>query len=364
MDLNDDQTADAVAEPTSSPDVTEGTSSSEVVDNAPESPADAIRKEFMEKWGEDEPGEPDESEEAEDAPAETDEPEADTDTAKDTQKSETDTSDDAEDDAFRIPDDEFKALPAGVKQRLGHLNAESKKAKRELAELNAKLEPLQDKSERFDQLQTFVQENNIESTNVTLAFNAMAELSKGNFQGFIDLVQPWYDQAMQATGKALPPTLQQRVDDGYLTMEDAQELAKATATSQYSQAEAERMRKQQQEQKAQNAAAGEQQRAVQAIDAREAHYKSVDPDYAHKSPAIASVIRMALENGAQIKTSEDAVKLVDQAYKTVSETFKTPAAKPKPTPPRPTATAPARGEPEPTNTLEAITQGLRGLPSA
>ena len=368
MDPNDTTAApEAAADTTPSPSVTEGTSSSEVVDKAPESAADAIRNSFMEKWGSENPEDTGESEEeAEPEAAEEDGAEEDAEAPVDAeakQKSEDEPSpadtDDGEDDLFRIPDEQFKALPDGVKKRLGHLNTRAKKAERELSEVNARIQPLEEKSSRFDQLQTFVQSHDIEPQNVTLAFNAMAKMSQGDFQGFLDLVTPWYQHAQQAVGAVIAPDLQQRVDDGYLTEEDARAMTKARTEAEVAKGRLNARTERDKQRDEETAAETNRTKIINAINEREAHFKSSDPDYALKSAAIASTIEFAIRAGNVPKSVKEAQEMVNDAHAIVTKSFVKPKPKPPATPPRPSSSNPTRGEAQPATLQDALYQKLR-----
>lgn len=357
MDPNEqtEATVDVAAEQTLSPSETDGASSSEAAVEAPETAEEAIRREFLEKYGSDDGEETPEDEDAAAAADDTDTPEA-------AQKPETDIqSDDDEDDAFRIPDEDFKGLPQGVKQRIGHLNAKAKKAEREKSELQAEMTPLRDAHERFSTLQNYVKEHDIQPQNVTLAFDAMAKMSRGDFQGFIDAIKPFYDHAMQAAGAAISPDLQQRVDDGYLTEEDAKELTRARVQTQTFKGQAEQFRQRDSERQQQERQSQQTNGILTAINDREAQLKASDPDYALKSQAMKAEIQWLLENGAVPKTAQQALAMVNKAYENVSAKYVKPVA-PKPTPPRPSASTPPRGRPEPATTKDAITQSLRDFP--
>lgn len=358
MDLENEQTAPEVeADMALTPSATDGASSSDAADEAPESMADVIAREFQEKYGDGEPGEPDEPED--DAAPESDAAPAE---AKSEQTPEEDQKDDG-DDEFRIPDEQFKALPDGVKKRLGHLNARAKKAEREIADREKEMEPLRDAHQRFTQLQTFVQDNEIEPQNVTLAFNAMAAMSRGDYKGFLDLVSPWVAVAQQATGAAISPDLQQRVDDGYLSAEDAQEITRSRVQSQVSQSKLEKLTASQQQARQAEQGQANVQSVIAAIQSREAEIKSSDPDYAQKAQAMQAMVGFALESGARPQNADQAVQMVNDAYARVNATFVRPTP-PKATMPRPTASPSPRGAPAPENTKDAIFAALRDMPSA
>lgn len=334
-----------------SPSATEGASSSDAAATEPKTAEEAIRRDFLEKYGDGDTEETD----VEEADAETAEAEQ-TPESEEENVAPADT-DDAEDDKFRIPDDQFKALPDGVRQRLGYLNARAKKAERELTTARQQVEPLKDAHERFTKLQTYVQDNGIEPQNVTLAFDAMARMSKGDYKGFIDAIKPFYDHALQATGGSILPELQQRVDDGYLSEDDARELTKARAQSEALTGRMQSVERQMATERQTREQAASQQRIVAAVNEREAHYKTSDPDYALKSQAVRSAVEMVLGKGAVPQSPEDAVKLIDDAYALVNANFARPVT-PKATPPRPAVSSAPRGATKPTSSYEAVLASL------
>lgn len=352
MDPNDDQTApEAEADTALTPSATDGASSSDAAEEAPESTADMLMREFQEEHGD-----PDAPEDAEESP------ESDAEPAEAEQKPEEEQTDSTDDQEFRIPDEQFKSLPEGVRKRLGHLNTRAKKSERELGDLRKEMEPLKDAHERFTTLQNFVQENEIQPENVTTLFNAAAAMSKGDYQSFIDAVKPFYEQAQQALGTTIAPDLQARVDDGYLSMEDAQALTQARTQNQIHQGKIETLTNRQKADREAQSAQAAQQQMVSAITAREQELQSSDPDYAQKSQAMQSMVKFALENGARPKNAQDAVKIVNDAYARVNETFQKPAP-PKPTTPRPSASSSPRGNPEPKSTYELLMQQGTDTPS-
>ena len=345
-----DQT-DTVADEALSPGATEeGASSSDASDQEEVSLAETLAKDFHEEHGDAEPG-------AEEPDTEDD---ADPETDKATESEQTPEQaevDDADDEEFRIPDDEFKALPQGVKKRIGHLNTRWKKAERELTDVKAELPTLKDTHERFTKIQNFVQENNIEPENVTKMFDMAAMLSRGDFQGFLTTIKPFYDYAAQAAGQVISPDLQEQVENGYLTEEHARELTRSRMQSQTYQAQAERYRTQAEQSRSQQTESQERGRMVEAINQRESHLQATDPDYARKKPVIESLVKMAINNGAKPRTAQQAIALLDDAYAQAGTIAPAPA--PRATAPRPTSTSPGRGAAEPQSLQEAIALSLQ-----
>ncbi len=349
----EDQTVDeTVADETASPAETDGASSSDAADQGSETLADAMAKEFAEKYGDAEPG-------AEEPAPEEPEPEPESEQTPETAAQD---ADDPDDDEFRIPDEQFKALPDGVKKRIGHLNTRWKKAERELSEVKTELPTLKDAHERFTRIQSFVQEHNIEPENVTKMFDMVAMLSRGDYKGFLETIKPFYDHAAQAAGQTIAPDLQKQVEDGYLTEEHARELTAARMQGQTYKSQADRYRQQSEQLRQQHTQQVEQSRMIDAITQREAHLKATDPDYAQKQPMLKAMVELALKNGARPQNAQQAIALVDDAYTRVSAMA--PAPRPaRPTTPRPSASSPPRGAPAPKTLEEAIEQSLSQMPS-
>jgi len=349
-ELETETAIEAVADQTSSPEVTEGVSSSDTTEEDTRSPAEMARDEFLEKYGkaEDE-GEGDEKPDEKPADAQAEAPK----TEDAPEKSEAVQKDDSEDE-LRITDDEFKKLPENVRQRIGHLNARAKKAERQLEENATQVETFKDSHERFSQLTTFVEQNNIQPENVTKAFDMMAQLSKGDYDGFLAQVMPWVDLAQQATGKAYAPDLQERIDNGYLTEEAAREITQSRRKAEQAEGRA-----QQHETKLQAKTAEETQvenldKIVSAVNAREAELRSSDPDYAQKSARVKAAMEFAMKRGGVPKTPAEGVEMVNDAYALIGQSK--PAAPKLPTPPRPSSSTSTRGQAIPKSLNDVISQ--------
>ena len=337
MDPNEIQetTPEVAADQTASPAETEGASSSDAAAEEAPSVQDAVMSALVGDDSEEKAEETAEEDPKDEAPAE---PEETTDPAAEAEQ--TPQTDD-EDDDDRIPEEEFKALPDGVRRRLGKLNSTAKKAQRDLAEANGRIEAMQSSHDNFTQIQGFVQEHRIEPQNVTLAFDAMARLSRGDHAGFLEAVKPFYEMAQQAVGGTVSSDLQSRVDEGYLTEADAKALTAARAQQAQLQARLQQEQNLNAQRVQQDQQARHQQSIVTAVSQREAALRQSDPDYALKEPAVKQAVQMILANGAVPQSVEQAQAMVDQAYGLVNQNF----VKPKPvsaTPPRVTSSTVTR----------------------
>lgn len=354
----------SAADTASSPDATEGASTSEAA--AEKTPAEAIRDEFLKKWG-------DTDEESS--------TEADPKAAREDDKSEAKSSTDGEtegekpakakaedgiddktadkddgDEEFRLSDAEFKALPEGVRKRIGHLNARAKKAERQLEGLNSEFSAAKEEAGRLTQLRAFAEKNNFEPTDVQLAFSLIADLRNGRFKEFLERAEPMIQGAREASGQAFAKDLQDRVDQGYLTEEDAREMTRMRAAEARAKEQSERARQrvQQSQQASQQQAA--QQAIVNATVQRGEELKASDPDYAQLEPTILSFVESQLQL-AFPRTPEQAVALVNKAHEFAKNNRPKTTPKP-PTPPRPSSSAVSRGRKEPASSKEAIQDAL------
>lgn len=328
-----------VAEQTSSPDVTEGASTSEAAAPEEKSTADAIRDAFLEKFGDgtgkddqdtsDEGGDEEEPEETADAErSQAPESEA--------KPGDAGAKDDG-DGEFRLSDEEFAKLPDGARKRIGHLNARAKRAERELADL-------QPVAQRMDELEGFVRENGIEAPHLSAAFGMMAKLAQGDFKGFLSDIQPYVDHARSNMGEIIPDDLMKMVEDGDLTEEAAKRFALERAQRSQAEARAEKSSKQLEQVNAQTASQRAVAEIASALQEHEASLSSREADWPALSPVVQRLVRTQLEAGVRPQSKEAAIQMVDQAVVAAREIM---AALPKPqrqpTPPRPTAATPTGG---------------------
>lgn len=351
MDQNDQ--TDTVAEEALSPSATDkGTPPSGVADQEESGLVEALKKDFDETYGDAEPADPEpDAEQSEELQTEEEaEPEAEAASGEDEGSAAAENAD----DDFRIPDEEFKGLPPNVKKRVGKLSTRLKRTTQELSTLKESMPDLEDRAGRFDKIREFTEQNNIEPQTVDIMFGAAALMAKGDYAGFLKAVQPYYDHASQAAGKAIAPDLQERVDNGYMTEEDAIAFTQARVQGDTHKAAADQARQREQRQRQEQQAQGNQQRMAQALEARTQQLQQEDPNFAQKLPAIKKLVESARNRGAQFSTAEDAISMLNEAYEAVSAAA--PARQPVATPPRPTASNPPRGNAEPKSLQERLEQ--------
>ena len=361
MDPNtqeDEMTTDenVVAVPTSSPDVTDGVSSSDTDESGKDGMIDAVRDEFLKTYGEtEEESEGDELPDGDDV----EEQSATEETPEDAEEPDSTQSDSADDDEdYHLSDKEFKGLPENARKRMGYLNQKKRDAEKRVSEYEVEVESLKDKSERFDILQNFAQENNILPENISKAYQMMADLSTGNYQKFLDDIAPFYQMASQAVGKSVPDDLQAQIDDGMMTPEAAAEISRSRIAAQDAQAKAERAEQRIASQQAEQQKTSNLEQIVSAVNAREAEIRRSDPDYARKAADVHAELKNLVSSlKLNIETKEAGVELVNLAYDRVnSRNAAKPKPVPDPTPPRVSSTSTQQGRTQPQSILGIITQ--------
>lgn len=329
-------TPDVEAETTSSPDVTEGASSSDAAaEQSDPTFAEHMRAEFEKKYGD-----PTEVKEGDDPPAgkpeekgETAEAEAKPPDSEAERKDETANKDDGEDETFRLPDEEFKSLSEKARQRIGHLSTQVAKGKKKLVEANSELEVTRDGHEKNLVLKKFVTDHNIPNDAIVFGFELMRLYAAKDFAGLLTNLKPLLEEAELATGQTLPSELQQKVDDGILSPEDAQALSKARGETAAANANLARMQAERDSARTVNTDVDHSKKLEQAVIARETELKA-DPDYALIADAVGEQYLALLKTAGKPATVEGAVEMVNTAYE-LAKKYTVPRPAPVPTPSTP-----------------------------
>lgn len=339
MALEVEQAADAVdaVEATSQVETEGSGSSPEAAETR--SPAEIARDIFLEKYGSDEP-----------EPAEAAEPEA-TD-PKPEAASEPARQEGPEDPkAPRIPDDVFKALPPIARERIGYLTSQAQKARADLETATRQAQEYEPGYQATQSLRHFAETNNLQSEDITNGLAIMAKLTMGDHEGFLAAIEPFYQQARRATGKAISPEIQALVDSGDVTETAALRMSQAEERRALAEATAARERTARTTQTEQTA----QQAHAQALDTAarnaEAALRISDPDFALKEPAIREQFKEALEYGWRPKNAADVDAMIRKLH---ARALVAPKPALQSTQPRPGASTTPTRKPAPRTTLEAV----------
>jgi hypothetical protein len=342
--------AAATAEPAASPAGTEGgspTSGEAVVE---QSPADRVEDSFLEKFGIKEEEKPAAVEPKAD-PTPEDEPPAGAEGETQTSEATTEPQPDAGEAKTRLTDDEFKALSPKAQQRLGYLTDQARRAKRDRDQALSEVETYRTDSEALTTLRTFATERNLRPEDVTASLNVAAMVQSGDFAGFLQAIQPWYTLAMEATGQALSPDVEQMVESGEISRDVGLRMTKTEREAALAEERAEAARAAVQARQASDTSAATVASIRDAVIATEAKLKATDPEWSLKAPAIKAQFKTALQYGARPATPEAAAQMLRDIHAGV---VAAPRPQPRPTNPAPDATPVDRHAAPPKNTLELI----------
>jgi len=147
------------------------------------------------------------------------------------------------------------------------------------------------------------------------------------------MARPWVQQLLVDAGEVLPAPLKARVESGELTVEAANELARAEARAAGA-VKARESDQQRREREAQQTQAGEMRNTVESW---EADREAKDPNWAAKKPLVMKELVWIQSQEGQAKTPAEAKAQLDKAYAAAS-------AAAAPVVRRQTTTAPRVGE--------------------
>jgi len=239
-----------------------------------------------------------------------------------------------EEKADEVKPEELEGLPEKTRDRINTLLTDR-------ANERKRADEYQDKAQRFDSLASQVQEKGLQSAEVDKLIDmggmlVEARTSPAAAAKALETLDQYRNQLMTITGQRVAPELNQQVREGHISPELAQQLAASQQTERALQAQIEQQR-----------AAAERQQATDhnlavqnAVSAREAQWKSSDPDYASKQPMVQEIVLAkaaeAAAQGRQLQPQE-AVAAMDAAKKQVEAWLRTV---------RPANTTPIAGKPE------------------
>jgi hypothetical protein len=205
-------------------------------------------------------------------------------------------------------------------------------------------------------------QNALEDAEVADLFKAGADLKSGDparMQAFIDRVQPLLEQALEATGKAVPQDLRSQVDAGEMTADAAAEVARARHAAAAAQAHAARVSAQQ----AATVSSLTRAQLSTHLSTWQAQKQATDPDFALKQDVMKHVAQGIVSRRGQPNTPAQVTAFAEEAYAEATRLLLAarPAAKATRPAPAPN-TSPSRTgvNPAPTSMAEIVELALRG----
>lgn len=195
---------------------------------------------------------------------------------------------------------------------------------RERNDLKQKVESFQERASEYDKIHQFMESNGLSPDEVARSIRTMAMIRNNPAQAR-EVLAKELESLDQFVGKKLPDDLQREVEEGYMTQERAQELARLRNEHSMTRQQVETERRQREQVQEQARRQQTQQAQQQALEAQrnavrnwEQQIRSRDPDYERIQPFVYKELRlMAQEQPA--RTPEEAVELAKQAHSRVKE---------------------------------------------
>lgn len=212
--------------------------------------------------------------------------------------------------------------------------------------------------EQFSALEGFMQENGLQTQDVVEALQ-LAALYVNDPGKAAEMLMPKLQTLQRFTGEILPDDLNERVKNGELTEQDAQELVRARNQAQFVQQQSQQQAQTRQQQEIQERAHLVRQSMATAADQTAARLAQNDPDYARKEPFVRRELQ-ALIAERQPQTAQDAAMLVQEAYKNATTALSQFAPRPevRPGPSSTQGRASTQAAREPQTMAEAIAQAV------
>lgn len=233
--------------------------------------------------------------------------------------------DEVDDDFEDFTPEERAQLKKATAERFDKLKGLYRTSKEQVTALTSQLEQAHTEAGYYRKFVDFLDENRISQDEANQLFHIGAMMKNDPLKA-LELITPYYNDLLHITGHILPPDLQQQVKQGYITREKALELSQLRATGQTYQAIREE-RDTHQQQRNTNRQRTEEIASMQgAISDWERQWSSSDPDYAKKKDRVLDRVELLLvraqKNGTLPKTTDEAVKLANQAKTEVEADLK------------------------------------------
>jgi hypothetical protein len=179
----------------------------------------------------------------------------------------------------------------------------------------AKVAEYEPDAKQYRQIQEFMQANFLSAEEVAEGLALMAEMKSGDSAKAYDALQKKLENLAVAAGKKLPQDIEQRIEQGYVDRETAEQLYQKQALAQR-QAEVAQARLNQ-------TAAMEAQQKVQNIASSVAAWESTirasDPDFDIKAELVRDRVQAKLAAQGMPRSSEEALALSKGAYEEVNQ---------------------------------------------
>ena len=196
-------------------------------------------------------------------------------------------------------------------------------ARRKVRHLQDQLATASKDAEVKQNLDSFLTTNHIDGDQFNALMSVGAAMSRGDWAFVRNVMEPYWNLAMQATGGSMSPEARKMVEQGHMTEQAARQMTQQDM--QRRQAELERQRYVDAEKQAQEAQVNRAhvEKVVTAVNDWEQSVRASDPDYDRKSDAIRDMLQGIKAQRGDPKTPQEAVEMAKAAYEKVNGFAKT-----------------------------------------
>lgn len=227
----------------------------------------------------------------------------------------------------------------------------------------AERDTLRDPAERYGKITSFMQEHGLSTEQVAEGYEIMALLASNDPVKLAD-AREWFAERLTALdgllGHVLPDDLQEKVEEGLLDAEGAQEIAQARAAAKLREVKDTATAEANAQATAATEAAARTTSMVSAVEAWEAKTKASDPDYAKKARLMQDRCRsIVAETGKPPMTPEEATALAQRAHAEITAEMTSALPKPRAVTPVPASQSTVTSA-APKSLREAINAAVSG----
>ncbi len=168
-----------------------------------------------------------------------------------------------------------------------------------------------DQVREVEPFRAYMQENELSAEDLAFGLQALATLRKGDYETFLEQLSPFVQLAMEYTGRALPPDLQEQVRQGRVAPDVAVGITKQRYDLGHAQQRLERQAEAEASQQEENA----RQANRSAVAAWEQTVRQSDPDYARKLDVAKAYVASIRAEYGDPQSPQDCVAVAQEAYR-------------------------------------------------
>ena len=205
---------------------------------------------------------------------------------------------------------EMERYPSKIKKRFKQLLSERH-------EWRSKAQEYEPDAQQYREIQSFMQRAGLSAEEVAEGLLLMAEMKSGDPIKAHEALMKKVETLALAAGKKLPADLEEKVEQGYIDREVAQQLHQQRVQAERQAAIAQQQLAQRQQQEA----IGAQQAMANAVAAWEQATRQTDPDFDLKADLVKDRLRAHMAVHGMPRSTDEALALSRQAYEAVSQTL-------------------------------------------